>query len=66
MILYADVCNKLNVYFDSSFRFNKKPRKGISYLQEQGMLGSTPDDIAELFHNDERLDRVRKVSSHHS
>ncbi|XP_041360036.1 brefeldin A-inhibited guanine nucleotide-exchange protein 1-like isoform X2 [Gigantopelta aegis] len=38
--------------------FNKKPMKGILYLQEQGMLGKSPDDIAELFHTDDRLDKV--------
>ncbi|KAJ8305728.1 hypothetical protein KUTeg_016273 [Tegillarca granosa] len=38
--------------------FNKKPKNGLKYLQEQGMLGNTPDDIAEFFHNDERLDKT--------
>ena len=38
--------------------FNKKPHKGISYLQEQGLLGKNPDDIAELFHNDDRLNKA--------
>ena len=32
--------------------------KGILYLQEQGMLGKSPDDIAEFFHTDDRLDKV--------
>ncbi|XP_052777069.1 brefeldin A-inhibited guanine nucleotide-exchange protein 1-like isoform X4 [Mya arenaria] len=35
--------------------FNKKPMKGVRYLQDQGMLGTSPDDIAELFHSDDRL-----------
>ncbi|GFO03195.1 Brefeldin a-inhibited guanine nucleotide-exchange protein 1 [Plakobranchus ocellatus] len=38
--------------------FNKKPMKGIQYLQEQQMLGKLPEDIAEFFHNEERLDRT--------
>lgn len=46
----------LNVWIFN--RFNKKPKKGIAYLQEQGLIGNTPDDIAEWFHNDERLDKV--------
>ena len=33
--------------------------KGVHYLQEQGLLGTSVDDIAEFFHNDERLDKVR-------
>ncbi|XP_056404844.1 brefeldin A-inhibited guanine nucleotide-exchange protein 2 isoform X2 [Hyla sarda] len=36
--------------------FNKKPKRGIQYLQEQGMLGTTPQDIAQLLHQEERLD----------
>lgn len=39
-------------------RFHKKPKKGIIYLQEQGMLGTTPEDIARFFHTEERLDKV--------
>uniref|UniRef100_A0A4W6BKM7 ARF guanine nucleotide exchange factor 2 n=1 Tax=Lates calcarifer TaxID=8187 RepID=A0A4W6BKM7_LATCA len=27
--------------------FNKKPKRGIQYLQDQGMLGSTAEDIAQ-------------------
>ncbi|RUS76389.1 hypothetical protein EGW08_015840 [Elysia chlorotica] len=38
--------------------FNKKPLKGIQYLQEQQMVGKLPEDIAEFFHNEERLDRT--------
>jgi len=40
-------------------RFNKKPKRGIQYLQEQGMLGTTPEDIAQFLHQEERLDSVR-------
>ena len=32
--------------------------KGIHYLQEQGLLGTSVDDVAEFFHNDDRLDKV--------
>lgn len=42
-----------------SSRFNKKPKRGIQYLQEQGMLGTTPEDIAQFLHQEERLDSVR-------
>ncbi|XP_074643889.1 brefeldin A-inhibited guanine nucleotide-exchange protein 1-like [Tubulanus polymorphus] len=38
--------------------FNKKPKKGLQYLQDQGLLGNRPDDIAEFFHSDERLDKT--------
>ncbi|XP_057662143.1 brefeldin A-inhibited guanine nucleotide-exchange protein 1 isoform X1 [Diorhabda carinulata] len=38
--------------------FNRKPRKGIAYLQEQGLLGPTHQDIAKFLHNDERLDKT--------
>ncbi|KAJ1123190.1 hypothetical protein NDU88_001663, partial [Pleurodeles waltl] len=36
--------------------FNKKPKRGIQYLQEQEMLGSTPEDIAQFLHQEDRLD----------
>ncbi|RMB95932.1 hypothetical protein DUI87_28046 [Hirundo rustica rustica] len=35
--------------------FNKKPKRGIQYLQEQGMLGSTAEDLAQFLHQEERL-----------
>ncbi|KAK7489018.1 hypothetical protein BaRGS_00019679, partial [Batillaria attramentaria] len=38
--------------------FQKKPMKGIAYLQEQGMLGRSADDIAEFFHAEDRLDKT--------
>ena len=39
--------------------FNKKPRKGIEFLQKQGLLGSDVSDIAQFLHKDEqRLDRT--------
>lgn len=39
--------------------FNKKPKKGIKFLQEKGMLGSTEKDIAEFLHKEQRLDRTQ-------
>ncbi|XP_066588136.1 brefeldin A-inhibited guanine nucleotide-exchange protein 1 [Prorops nasuta] len=38
--------------------FNRKPIKGIQYLQEQSLLGSSPEDIARWLHMDERLDKT--------
>ncbi|KAJ8336938.1 hypothetical protein SKAU_G00381580 [Synaphobranchus kaupii] len=39
--------------------FNKKPKRGIQYLQEQGMLGTSPEDIAQFLHQEERLDSTQ-------
>ncbi|KAM9307961.1 brefeldin A-inhibited guanine nucleotide-exchange protein 1 [Gastrophryne carolinensis] len=39
--------------------FNKKPKRGIQFLQEQGMLGNTPEDIAQFLHQEERLDSTQ-------
>ncbi|XP_030068916.1 brefeldin A-inhibited guanine nucleotide-exchange protein 2 isoform X1 [Microcaecilia unicolor] len=36
--------------------FNKKPKRGIHYLQEQGMLGPTLEDIAQFLQQEDRLD----------
>ena len=39
-------------------RFNKKPKRGLAYLQQQGLLGPSAEDVAELFHNDDRLNKT--------
>lgn len=39
-------------------RFNKKPKRGIQFLQEQGMLGTSVEEIAQFLHQEERLDSV--------
>lgn len=38
--------------------FNRKPKKGLAYLQDQGLLGSSCSEIANWLHNDERLDKT--------
>lgn len=45
-------------YLLINFRFNRKPKQGIHFLQEQKLLGTSPSDIAEWFHIDERLDKT--------
>nr|XP_057906847.1 brefeldin A-inhibited guanine nucleotide-exchange protein 2 [Doryrhamphus excisus] len=39
--------------------FNKKPKRGILYLQDQGMLGSTAENIAQFLHQEDRLDTTQ-------
>lgn len=36
----------------------KKPKKGVQFLQEKGLLGQTPLDIAKWLHEDDRLDKT--------
>ncbi|KAH8378040.1 hypothetical protein KR093_008657 [Drosophila rubida] len=38
--------------------FNRKPQKGVQFLQEKQLLGSTCQDIARWLHEDERLDKT--------
>ncbi|XP_013112476.2 brefeldin A-inhibited guanine nucleotide-exchange protein 1 [Stomoxys calcitrans] len=38
--------------------FNRKPKKGIQFLQEKQLLGPTTKDIAKWLHEDERLDKT--------
>lgn len=45
-------------------RFNKNPKKGVKYLQDNGLLGPEPDDVAEFLHTDERLDKVVFLMTH--
>lgn len=42
------------------YSFNKKPKRGIQFLQEQGMLGTDVEDIAQFLHQEERLDSVSR------
>ncbi|GAB6029023.1 Brefeldin A-inhibited guanine nucleotide-exchange protein 1 [Chamberlinius hualienensis] len=37
--------------------FNRKPMKGLQFLQDQSLLGGSHHDIAEFFHLDDRLDK---------
>ncbi|CAN9515925.1 unnamed protein product [Ophioblennius macclurei] len=39
--------------------FNKKPKRGIQYLQDQGMLGASAEDIAQFLHQEDRLDTTQ-------
>lgn len=47
-------------------RFNKKPKRGVQYLQDQGMLGATAEDIAQFLHQEDRLDTVRDGNPTHT
>lgn len=38
--------------------FSRKPGKGVQYLQEQGLLGTSSEDVARWLHLDERLDKT--------
>ncbi len=38
--------------------FNTKPKKGIQLLQQHGLLGDHPRDIALFLLQDERLDKT--------
>ncbi|KAK3752750.1 hypothetical protein QZH41_018716 [Actinostola sp. cb2023] len=40
-------------------KFNKSPKKGIKFLQENGLLGLSSDEVAEFLFNDERLDKTQ-------
>uniref|UniRef100_A0A182IX62 Uncharacterized protein n=1 Tax=Anopheles atroparvus TaxID=41427 RepID=A0A182IX62_ANOAO len=39
--------------------FNRKPKKGIAFLQERGLLGTTVEAVARWLHEDERLDKTQ-------
>ncbi|KAG8195440.1 hypothetical protein JTE90_013892 [Oedothorax gibbosus] len=39
--------------------FNRKASKGLAYLQEHGIVGNSPADIAEYFHSESQLDKVK-------
>lgn len=56
--LFITTIQQRVLYVGIPNRFNKKPKRGIQYLQEQGMLGTTPEDLAQFLHQEERLDSV--------
>ncbi|XP_074538348.1 brefeldin A-inhibited guanine nucleotide-exchange protein 2 isoform X2 [Halichoeres trimaculatus] len=39
--------------------FNKKPKRGIQYLQDQGMLGTSAEEISQFLHQEDRLDTTQ-------
>lgn len=41
-------------------RFNQKPKKGIQFLQDRELLGSSPSEVAEWLLTEERLDKTAK------
>lgn len=55
VIRYLSSCN---YSLSCIYSFVKKPHKGIKFLQERGLLGKEPEDIAKFFFEDDRLDRV--------
>lgn len=38
--------------------FNRKPKKGVQFLQEHKLIGSTVEDVAKWLLKDERLDKT--------
>lgn len=57
VLVHSKVLSIFLILFSCSF--NKKPKRGIQYLQDQGMLGPKAEDIAQLLHQEDRLDTVR-------
>uniref|UniRef100_A0A3B3C0H7 ADP-ribosylation factor guanine nucleotide-exchange factor 2 (brefeldin A-inhibited) n=1 Tax=Oryzias melastigma TaxID=30732 RepID=A0A3B3C0H7_ORYME len=43
---------------EHGIEFNKKPKRGMQYLQDQGMLGTTAQDVAQFLQQEDRLDTV--------
>lgn len=45
------------------FRFNRKPKQGLKFLQERNLVGASVDDIARFFHAEDRLDKVLAIGN---
>ncbi|KAF6020246.1 ARFGEF1 [Bugula neritina] len=54
----ANSLNEPPAALDSPEHFNKKAKKGIAFLQEHGLLGTTAEEIATFFQTEERLDKT--------
>ena len=47
------------IRFDNGiFKFNSKPKSGVKYLQEHGLVGTTPEAVAHFFHTYSGLDKT--------
>ena len=57
-VLEGEYCNHLERLCCNLYRFADKPKKGVRFLQEKGLVGSEPKDVAKFFFTDERLDKV--------
>ncbi|XP_043188621.1 brefeldin A-inhibited guanine nucleotide-exchange protein 1-like isoform X1 [Amphibalanus amphitrite] len=55
---YESLKHKKEIWEQGIDMFNRKPKRGLAFLQEQGLLEATPDSIAAFFHDDHRLDRA--------
>ena len=40
------------------FRFVSKPKKGLKFLQEKGLLAKEPEEVAKFFHSDVRVNKT--------
>lgn len=41
-----------------AYRFSSKPKKGIKFLQDKGLLSREPEEVAKFFHSDTRLNKT--------
>ncbi|XP_037068688.1 brefeldin A-inhibited guanine nucleotide-exchange protein 2-like [Pollicipes pollicipes] len=55
---YESLKHKKEIWEQGIDMFNRKPKRGLAFLQEQGLLEATPDSVAAFFHDDHRLDRA--------
>lgn len=38
--------------------FNGKPKRGVTFLQERGLLGTLKENVAKFLHDEDRLDKT--------
>lgn len=50
--------NQLLIHFVFLFSFNRKPRTGLKFLQENKLLGLEATDVAHFLLTEERLDKT--------
>ncbi|KAK3864361.1 hypothetical protein Pcinc_029956 [Petrolisthes cinctipes] len=56
---FQSLKHQKEIWEQGIYMFNRKPRRGLAFLQSQGLLGSTPEDVAKFFHDDDRLDKTQ-------
>lgn len=62
VIVIAVVLIIKRTIYHSLFRFNKSPAKGLKFLQNESLLGTSVTEVAQFLHSDDKLDKVGGMS----
>ena len=53
----AHIKSQKSIIESGIYLFSKKPKQGLAFLHQKGFVGVEPEQIAQFFHKEERLDK---------